>query len=133
MVKELGGQSVPACGFAGGIERIISALENEGKKSPLSDALDVFVIPIGENCFKVAFQLLQKIRDKGISSDMDYRQSSLKSQFRRADKLSARYVLVIGDDELKKGIVKLKDMKTGKEENIKLNNIVGELKKRLGL
>ena len=131
LIEELGGEDVPACGFAGGMERIIAALKNEKKELPISDKLDVFVVHIGEECFKVAFQLLQKIRNEGITSDMDYRQSSLKSQFRRADRFKTRYVIVIGEDEVKKGLVKLKDMKTSNEESIKSDNIIEELKKRL--
>jgi histidyl-tRNA synthetase len=135
LVKDLGGPSVPACGFAGGFERIILAL----KDKKISEGIDVVVVPVpatparqdlaggkktagkGDKCFKKAFQLLQKIRTSGISADMDYRGGSVKSQFRKADKLNAGYVVIIGEDEINKGIVKLKNMKTGKEENIKLS------------
>ncbi len=131
LIKEFGGPSVSACGFAGGMERLISVLKNEGKIPSLSDGLDVFVIPISDECFKTAFKLLQEIRSLKISADMDYRNGSLKSQFRKADKLKASYVIVIGEDEMKKGAVKLKDMKTGSEENIKLTDVTNELKRRL--
>lgn len=140
LVKDFGGPSVPACGFAGGMERIITALKNEGKKLPVSEGLSVFVIPVpattttagrGEDCFQTAFQLLQKIRDAGMSADMDYRGGSIKSQFRKADKAKACFVIVIGEDEMKKGMVKLKDMKTSKEENIKISDIVSELQTRV--
>ena len=133
LIKEFGGPSVSACGFAGGMERLISVLKNEGKIPSLSDGLDVFIAQMGGECFKTAFKLLQEIRGVQISADMDYRNGSLKSQFRKADKLKASYVIVIGEDEMKKGIVKLKDMKTGNEENIKLDNIVDELRKRVKL
>ena len=133
LVEELGGEDVQACGFAGGMERIIAALKNEKIELPISDNLDVFVVHIGRECFKSAFQLLQKIRTEGISADMDYRESSLKSQFRRADRFKTRYVIVIGEDELKKGTVKLKNMKTGDEENIKFEKIIGEIQERLKL
>ena len=131
LIEELGGEDVPACGFAGGMERIIAALKNEKKQLPISDELDVFVVHIGTECFKSAFQLLQKIRSGGMSADMDYRESSLKSQFRRADRFKTRYVIIIGEDELKNRTAKLKNMKTGDEESIKSDNIVSELKKRL--
>ncbi|MDD5455095.1 MAG: histidine--tRNA ligase, partial [Candidatus Ratteibacteria bacterium] len=131
LVKEFGGPSIPACGFAGGMERIIAALKNEGKKLSQVSGLDVFIIPIGSNCFKAAFKLLQEIRAEGISSDMDYRESSSKSQMRRADKLQVLYTIIIGEDELGDGVVKLKEMKTGDEKNIKLENIIEELRKRL--
>jgi len=131
LVKEFGGQHVPACGFAGGMERIITALKNEGRKPSQLDALDIFIIPVGDNCFKTAFKLLQEIRAEGIPSDMDYRQSSFKSQMRRADKLQVLYTIIIGEDELSDAVVKLKEMRTGNEENIKLSNIIDELKKRL--
>ncbi len=131
LVEEFGGPSVPACGFAGGMERLISVLQNEKKIPSVSEGLDVFIIPISDNCFKTAFKLLQGIRREGISADMDYRNGSLKSQFRKADKLKTCYVIVIGEDEIKKDIVKLKDMKTGSEENIKIKDIISELKRKI--
>lgn len=127
LVKDLGGPSVPACGFAGGMERIILAL----KDKKISDGIDVAVIPVGQKCFDKAFKLLQEIRTAGISADMDYRGGSIKSQFRKADKLNAKYVVIIGEDELKKGTAKLKDMKKGIEKEIKLGKITIELKNRL--
>lgn len=133
LVEEMGGKSVPACGFAGGFERIITALKNEGRKLPVPDNLDVFVIPLGVGCFSKAFQLLHRIRDEGISADMDYRGNSLRSQLRRADKLKVSYVIILGENEVKKGIAKLKDMKTGEEEDIKFNDITCKLQERLNL
>ena len=131
LVEQLGGASIPACGFAAGVERIMGALEMEGKHPHFQDTVDVMIITIGEEPFKEGFILLQRIREAGISADMDYCKGSLRSQFRRADKMKVSLVVVIGENEAKKKIVKLKNMNTGNEESISFDNLVGELKKEI--
>ncbi|HIE43637.1 MAG TPA: histidine--tRNA ligase [Candidatus Omnitrophica bacterium] len=131
LVEQLGGISVPACGFAAGLERIVVALRKEGKYEEIPDAIKVIVITLGEESFRDGFSLLQSIRAAGIGADMDYRGKSVKSNLRRANKLQIPYTIIIGREESEDGIVKLKNMETGREENIELKNIIGELKRRI--
>ena len=121
LVSELGGSSVDAVGFALGIERILLAMPKE--ESGTGHTIDVYIVALDEIFFKRAFQILNILRSKNISSDMSYRISSLKSQMRLADKVGARYVMILGEDEIKKGVVTLKDMKTGTQQEEKLDNL----------
>ncbi|MFO0676452.1 MAG: histidine--tRNA ligase [Polyangiaceae bacterium] len=106
MVKELGGPSVPAIGFAAGLERLILASE-AAKAKPTVDAV---VMPLGENAVGAGLVLGRELRRAGISADVDARGASLKSQLRRANGLGARVALVLGDDEIANGKVQVKDL-----------------------
>src|SRR3989344_6430649 len=117
LVAQLGGPQVDAVGFACGIERILLATAEENK--PPADPLTVYVIALDEKIFPKAFRILQKLRAEGISSDMSYKVSSMKSQMRSADKAGSRYVVILGEDEDQKGVVALKDMKTGEQKEVK--------------
>ena len=121
LVHELGGPQVDAVGFALGIERIILAMPQEESSS--EKRLNVFIIPLDENSFKMAFQILNRLRNQGVASDMSYRISSLKSQMRLADKTGARYVMIIGENELKNNAVTVKDMQQGTQREEKIDNL----------
>jgi histidyl-tRNA synthetase len=120
LIKNLGGPEVPACGFALGVERIMLALNKQ------EDAVksDVFIAVIGENLRKESFEILKKLRDAGIRSDMDYCAKSLKGQLRYAEKNGINFVILIAEDEYKQGLVILKDMEASSQEKIKKENIV---------
>ncbi|AOT72830.1 histidine--tRNA ligase [Geosporobacter ferrireducens] len=127
----LGGPSTPGVGFGMGIERLLLTLQNNQIEIPRPRGLDIFIAAIGENPSKEAVKLLHKLRLEGVSADKDHMNRSLKAQFKYADKQQAAYTIVIGDHELEKDIVRLKNMDTGDQEEIKLSNIVQELKNRL--
>ena len=122
LVAQLGGPQVDAVGFACGIERILLALPDENK--PQADPLMVYVIALDEKIFPKAFSILQKLRASGISSDMSYKVSSMKSQMRAADKAGSKYAAIIGEEEDKKGVVALKDMKTGEQKEVKEDKLI---------
>lgn len=126
LVAQLGGPQVDAIGFACGIERILLAMpaENQAGANPLS----VFVIPLDEKIFPKAFSLLQRLRAKGISGDMNYKVSSMKSQMRSASKAGSRYVVILGEEEDKKGVVALKDMQSGEQQEVKEDKLSELLK-----
>lgn len=117
LVAQLGGPQVGAVGFACGIERILLAMPAENK--PQAAPLTVYVIALDEKIFPKAFGIVQKLRGDGIASDMSYKVSSMKSQMRSADKAGSRYVAIVGEEEDKKGVVALKDMKTGEQREVK--------------
>ena len=122
LVAQLGGPQVDAVGFACGIERILLATADENKPQP--DPLTVYVIALDEKIFPKAFSILQKLRASGISSDMSYKVSSMKSQMRAADKAGSKYAAIIGEEEDKKGVVALKDMKTGEQKEVKEDKLI---------
>jgi len=107
MIKELGGPEVPAIGFALGLERVLLALPAE----PVAAPARVFVAPLGERAGIEALLVARDLRAAGIPTDADTRGGSLKSLLRRADGTGARLCLVLGDTELERGIVMLKDLK----------------------
>ncbi|PKP54997.1 histidine--tRNA ligase, partial [Candidatus Atribacteria bacterium HGW-Atribacteria-1] len=94
LVEELGGKPTPAVGFAAGIERMIIAIDQQKVKWPVGKGLDIFVANVDEKNKDTAFRLLQKIRNTGLSADMDYSEGSLKSQMRIANKIGARYTVI---------------------------------------
>lgn len=121
LVSQLGGSAVDAIGFALGIERIVLALGKDGAFS--ESPLDAFFIALDEISLKRTFIFVQQIREAGISADMGYRQASLKSQMRLADKRKARYVIILGESELQKGVVTVKNMGDGSQTTFPIADI----------
>lgn len=109
LISDLGGPSVPGIGFAMGVERIALLLDN----AKFQTAPTLFIVALGEEAQKRAFCLSTELQRSGISVEFDYEGKSMKSQMRRADKLSCCYTLIIGEAELTSGVAPLKEMKTG--------------------
>lgn len=134
LMKTLGGQDLSGIGFGLGIDRIILALESEGKLEELakvSGYLDLFVIPIGDQAKLGAFSLVEEVRRSGFVADMGFGDRSLKGAMKAADKLKAHHVLVLGDAEMQSGQGRLKRMSDGHEESITLDSLVATLKNSL--
>lgn len=127
LVEELGGKPTPAVGFAAGIERMIMAMDQQKVEWPMEKRLDVFVVKVDEKNKDIAFRLLQKIRNAGSSGDMDYFEGSLKSQMRIANKIGAKYTVIVGEEELSKNMVILRNMQTKEQKEVKIDNLIAEL------
>ena len=127
LVKELGGKDTPAIGFAFGMERLALALGNPGELKDNWIKVDVVVAVAGEGLDEKAFKLLDSLRNSGIVSEMDYASKSLKSQMRKAEKQGARFVVIVGEEEFKKGKVILRDMKNSLQEEVFLTEIIAKL------
>lgn len=123
LVKELGGPDTAAVGFAMGIERIV-LLQEKAIPEGFQKNVDVFIAHLGDEAKKAAFPLAYGLRKNGISVETDYGTKSLKSQMKRADKLGANFTFIIGEEELQKGVVKVRNMNESKEEDINLEDIV---------
>lgn len=121
LVEEFGGPSTPAIGFAIGIERLVSLMKEQ--KGIEERTPDLFIATIGEDASEEGFRLASGLRSRGIWVEIDYSGASLKSQFRKADKLKAEYVFIIGGDELSKGTVRYKRFSDGKEGEINRGDI----------
>jgi len=133
LVEEFGGPVTPGIGFAFSIERLIAALEAENIKPEYTDELDVYIATIGEKAEDYSVGLLKKLRNEGYSCDRDYIGRKMKAQLKSADRLKAKFVLLLGDDELEKGLVQIKNMETGEQEEIPLNNIIEHMGKLLSI
>lgn len=127
LVEELGGKPTPAVGFAAGIERMILAIDKQKVEWPVEKGLDIFVAKVDEKNKDAVFRLLQKIRNAGLSADMDYSGGSLKSQMRIANKIGARYTVIVGEEELSKNMVILRNMQTKEQKEIQIDNLIKKL------
>lgn len=118
LIENLGGPSVPAVGFGSGIERALLVLENTGKEIPAPPRLGAYIAGMDERCRTRAFALCEKLRAAGVSADTDHMNRSVKAQFKYADKAGARFVIVIGPDELESGVYTVKDMQKSVSEQV---------------
>lgn len=114
------GKNIPALGSAMGLERLLIVLEND--KNITDDRLDVFIIAFKET-EKEILKVMQDLRTANISCDCDFAMKSIKNQFKSANKRNSKFALILGEDELKRNSCKLKNMDTGEEKEIPLNNI----------
>lgn len=123
LVEQLGGNPTPGVGFAAGIERILLACENENSLILPDDKIDLYIVKLDKELTYELMELALSFRQKNFSVDFDYLDRSVKAQMREANKLNARFVLFLGGDEYKKGLVNLKDMKSGEQKEFGLKNI----------
>ncbi len=128
LASEIGGKDIPGVGFAGGMERLILALSNAGIEFPKENIPDLFVV-FRKEVEKEAFSLIFKLRAKNIKTDYALGKEGVKGQLREADKKGARYVVIIGEEEVEKNILILKDMKEGKDKQIKEEDLYKLFKK----
>jgi len=131
LVKLLGGEETKAVGGAMGIERVISLLKNKETKSVKSGTTHIFLAQLGTMAKRKSLKLLEDFRKVRINVAESFGKDSLKAQLRMADKLGARYTLLLGQKEALEGTIIIRDMKTGKQETVKLEKTVREMQKRL--
>ncbi|MGI6193114.1 MAG: histidine--tRNA ligase, partial [Christensenellales bacterium] len=127
LVEEIGGPAMAGVGFGMGMERLLLVMENQGIEIPRPALCDAFFCTYGEAAKTQAVALCAALRNSGIKAEVDHARRSMKAQFKYADKIGAAYTVVIGDDELAKGIVKLKNMKTGEEREVEAANLANAI------
>ncbi|MCX7780570.1 MAG: histidine--tRNA ligase [Negativicutes bacterium] len=127
LIEECGGQPTPGIGFAIGLERVLLALEKQALLPPITPSLDLYAAPLDENAVAVAFRLVSELRRSKISCDMDVMGRSLKAQLKYASQYPARFVAIIGDDEVRQNKVMLKNMKTGDQHLIDIADVRAKL------
>lgn len=120
LVKEIGGQDTPAVGFAMGVERLLEVFEKYNNDNVKEKNMDLYIANIGDKANEFATKLVCELRNEGIFVEKDICEKSLKAQFKYADKIKARFVITIGDDEVSNNKAKMKNMVTGEELNIQL-------------
>jgi histidyl-tRNA synthetase len=127
LIEELGGKPTPAVGFATGIERIILNLKQQNVEVPPLPQPQVFIAAIGDAARDQAVKLAAELRQAGIGVVPAYGAKSLKAQLRQADKLGAAYAVIIGEEELAKGMVALRDMATAQQEMVGIKELATRL------
>ncbi len=127
LVEEIGGPATPGVGFGLGVERLILTLEKNNIEIPKPQGLDVFIAAMGKEAVEKAVEITSELRTMGLKVDFDHLKRSLKAQFKYSDKKDALYTLVIGDNELQKGAVTLKNMRTGEQSEIAVSDIAEDI------
>ncbi|MCU7490750.1 MAG: histidine--tRNA ligase [Ignavibacteria bacterium] len=123
LVEQLGGKPTPGVGFAAGIERILLACENENSLNIPAESIDLYIVRLENGFLPKVFDLGLYFRRKGIPAEFDYLERSVKAQMREANKMNARYVIILGGEEYNKGELVLKNMLDGTQENVSLDNM----------
>jgi histidyl-tRNA synthetase len=122
LVEQIGGEPTPGVGFAAGIERILLACENEQALNLLGENIDLYIIRLDKNLSSKVFDLALNFRKNGLVVDYDYLDRSVKAQMREANKYNARFVLFVGGDEFLAGKLNVKNMGTGDQKLIGLDD-----------
>lgn len=132
LIELLGGAPTPGVGCAFGMERVIWQMKEAGLEAPNKDQVDVFVAQLGPEAKKTCLTLIAQLREEGVHTLGALGEASLKSQMRLADKFEARFTLLLGKMEVKEGTIILRDMKAGKQKQIKFAEAVPMIIKLLG-
>jgi histidyl-tRNA synthetase len=131
LVKMLGGKETPAMGGGLGVDRMVLAMKAVQVKVAQERKIKVFLAQLGGLGKKKSMKLFEELRRAGIATGEAFDRDSLKSQLKIADKYGAKYTLLLGQKEALDGSIILRDMETGKQESLKLDNAVAEIKKRI--
>ncbi len=132
LVEAMGGEDTPAVGYAAGIERTISYMKEAGIRPPNKDKVDIFVAQLGLVAKKKSLSLINSLRDIGINTVGAIGKSSMKGQMGLADKLNAKYSLILGQVEVKEGTIILRNMERGSQEIVPFEGIVEKMGELLG-
>ncbi|KUP05826.1 histidyl-tRNA synthetase [Bacillus coahuilensis p1.1.43] len=130
LVEEIGGPSTPGIGFALSIERLLAAVDAEEVELPVESKVDCYVVALGDQAKDYSVKIVSDLRKAGLSAERDYLDRKLKAQFKAADRVQARYVAVLGEEELSSGTINLKDMESGEQESIKISKLVEAIQER---
>ncbi|WP_409301878.1 histidine--tRNA ligase [Peribacillus sp. SCS-155] len=129
LAEELGGPETPGIGFALSIERLIAALEAEKVELPIDRGIDCYLVSLGDAAKDYTVKLAYELRNAGFTVEKDYNDRKAKAQFKSADRLEAKYVAILGDDELSANKINVKNMETGEQKELDLATFVEEFKK----
>ncbi len=125
LVKEMGGPEMSGIGFAIGVERLMILCEAENVLE-YEKNIDCYVINLNEDK-DYAFDILEELRDNSYTSEMDYYGRSLKAQFKSSDRKKARFILIVGEDEVRNSVVTLKDTLTQAQEEVKRDELIDRI------
>ena len=130
LLQLLDGPDETGIGFALSIERLLMALDEEGISLDVSEDFDLFVVTMGEDADRYAVKLINDLRRNEIKVDKDYLNRKIKGQMKQADRLNAKYTVVIGDQELENNEIGVKNMISGETENVQLDELINYFKNR---
>lgn len=120
LIEELGGPSLPSLGYAMGIERLLMVMDNQGIEIPKPESCALYIAGLGEKAQVKAYEIVNTIRQSGLCAECDVVGRGLRAQMKYADKIGARFSMVLGDNELEENLAKVKNMTTGETTEIEL-------------
>lgn len=129
LINEIGGPKISGVGFSFGIERIFNILKEEKKIFDIKESFDFFIMPINDNNIEYCFILNEKLKKIGYKTDVFLEKKSFKSMFHKIENKNGKYAIIIGDNEIKKKEIILKNIKTKNEKKILIKNLKIELSK----
>lgn len=121
LIEELGGQHTPSLGFGLGMERLLALMEKQGIEIPLPPSCDIYIAGLGEEAQKKAFTLVKEVRETSLIAECDIVGRSLRAQMKYADKIGAKFSMVIGENEINENKAILKNMETGEKTEVPLD------------
>ena len=129
LIEEIGDKDIPGVGFGLGIERLLLLMEDQGIEIPKEAPQDCLIVVMGDRAKKLGQKLCRDLRAQGIKAELDLMERNMKGQFKYADKLGVKYAIVIGDDEIDKGIAQIRYMEESKQEEVKFEEIIDVLRR----
>ncbi len=126
LIEELGGKHMPSLGFAMGLERLLMVMDAQGIAIPDDDKCALYIATMGDDAKVKAFELLRRVRECGLIAETDVVGRGLRAQMKYADKIGAKYSLVLGDNELNENKAKVKNMETGEQTELALDDSFAE-------
>ena len=128
LIEEMGGNPTPAVGFATGLERLLLALESQNLLPEKNRSVDAYVVALGETAQAEGFKLLNSLRQQGLSAAMDFAGRSMKAQMKQANKLGAKYSVILGEDEIAEGVVMLRSMEDSSQAKVPMSQVAEKIK-----
>ena len=128
LIEEMGGNPTPAVGFATGVERLLLALESQNLLPEKNRSVDAYVVALGEKAQAEGFKLLNSLRQQGLSAAMDFAGRSMKAQMKQANKMGAKYSVILGEDEISEGVVMLRSMEDSSQAKVPMNQVAEKIK-----
>lgn len=128
LIEEMGGNPTPAVGFATGLERLLLALESQNLLPEKNRSVDAYIVALGEAAQAEGFKLLNGLRQQGLSAAMDFAGRSMKAQMKQANKLGAKYSVILGEDEIAEGVVMLRSMEDSSQAKVPMNQVAEKIK-----
>ena len=126
LIEELGGKHLPSLGFAMGLERILMVMDAQGVQIPDPDTCALYIATMGDGAKVKAFNLLKQVRECGIIAETDVVGRGLRAQMKYADKIGAKYSMVLGDNEIAENKAKVKNMESGEQTELMLDDTFAE-------
>lgn len=126
LIEELGGKHLPSLGFAMGMERLLMLMDKQGIEIPKPSSCDLYVATMGDKAKEKAFSLIKSVRDCGLIAETDVVGRGLRPQMKYADKIGAKFSLVLGDNEIEQNSAEVKNMTTGEKTTLALDETFAE-------